>query len=481
MREKERRQKDRELLRIVPIPAKKKAKKQRRKAKSTPPMLWVKDLICTLVYGELTLDGVRPSVKKEELVGHWNLDFQIPKLANYRLADHFLGEKTYYFFGNGDSNDEYTLVMLDIDVRKSLGLGSPEGALAFAEHLRRVRFPGLYFEPSTGGKGIHGYVLVRKLGNSAKEVNAGLRRLQEWLRAEAKRVKADIELVEVKGTCLEITFNYKLMESVKYGSFAKLPREVHRFNEWQATTVLTLAELKGSLYDVKAEPEVVAVPSADSADPPTGKMPKKKITAGSVSGKVISDEELAGIPKYESLYQQMTGGKTLKARKFAVTAHDFAVALVLLRYFKKKPNPDGSLPGDRVEELWTELYHAGDVQRPWNHHRWKAIRDFLSEQGHIHWIDNRYQYGEKVNGKFVRGIACKFTITDDFADTLDLVAAVTTTSTGGASLMDTAVARFVPAKGNGHHLVPERFPIRAENERLFWKTAFEASETLWAA
>lgn len=123
----------------------------------------------------------------------------------------------------------------------------------------------------------------------------------------------------------------------------------------------------------------------------------------------------------------------------------------------------------------------GDVDRPWNHHRWKAIRDFLSKQGHIDWIDNRYCYGEIVDGEFVRGIACKFSITDEFADSLDVVATVKTTTTGGASFVDTSVAGFVRLKGNGRPLVPERFPIRAERERLFWKTAYEASETLWAA
>ena len=363
--------------------------------------------------------------------------------------------------------------------RNRKGWAPRKGRVAFAEHLRRVRFPDLYFECSTGGNGIHAYILVRKLGRSAKEVNAALRRLQAWLVAESKRVKADIELVEVKGTCLDVTFNFGMMESVKYGFFAKLPREAHRFNEWQATTVLALADLEGSQYDVKTEAETVNLPSVDPST--TVKKPKKKIVAGSVTGKVISDEELACIPRYEELYSQMTGGKNLKARRFAVTAHDFAIALLLLRFFKKNPNPDDSLPTPRVAELWTALYSAGDVDRPWNHHRWKAIRDFLSKQGHIDWIDNRYCYGEIVDGEFVRGIACKFSITDEFADSLDVVATVKTTTTGGASFVDTSVAGFVRLKGNGRPLVPERFPIRAERERLFWKTAYEASETLWAA
>lgn len=481
-REALRRQQREELLRIVPMPKTKQAKKARRKAKSTPPMAWLKDLICPLVFGEKTPVGVRPSLEKKALIGLWNQDLQLPKLANYKFDDHFNSVATYYFFGNGNSKDDLTIVMIDIDVLKSKGLGTPQEALAFAEHLRRVHFPSLYFERSTGGSGIHAYLLVRKLGRTATEVNAGLRRLQDWLRAESERVKADIELVEVKGTCLDVTFKFGLMESVKYGEFAKLPREAHRFKEWQATTVLTIAELEGSQYDVKAEAGIVA--AAD--DPPTAatvkKTKQKKIVAGSVTGKFISDDELACIPKYEALYRQMTGGKNLKARKFAVTAHDFAIALVLLRFFKDNGNPDDSLPTRRVGKLWTALYRAEDaVVRPWNHHRWKAIRDFLSKQGHIDWTDNRYSYGEIVGGEYVRGIACKFTITDDFADTLHLVAAATTSSTGGASFVDTSVAGFIRSKGNGHPLLPEPYPLRAEMERRFWKEAYEATETLWAA
>ena len=61
--------------------------------------LWPKDLICSLVFGEKTLVGVRPSLEKKELIGFWNQDLQLPKLANYRLEDHFKGVQTYYFFG----------------------------------------------------------------------------------------------------------------------------------------------------------------------------------------------------------------------------------------------------------------------------------------------------------------------------------------------------------------------------------------------
>ena len=45
--------------------------------------------------------------------------------------------------------------MLDIDCHKS---GSPEGARQFAEYLKKKFFPNLYYETSTNGNGIHGYI-----------------------------------------------------------------------------------------------------------------------------------------------------------------------------------------------------------------------------------------------------------------------------------------------------------------------------------
>lgn len=453
-----------------------------RRAKVTPAMVWLRSLTCPLVYGELTPDGVRPSNTIKQLQSRWNLDGPLRKLTNYQFDDHFRRAGTYYFFGNGSPKAGRTLVMIDIDVQKSLGLGTTAGAVAFAAHLKHTHWPDLYFEPSTGGNGIHAYIVVEKLGADAVAVNSALKRLQDWLRAEAKLVKADIELVEVKGTCPVIQFRYRFMHSVRYGTFAKLPRDVTRFPEWESTTVLRIADLQSGRFDV---PDEVVEPSASIVSTRPGK--KVKTTPGSVSGKLISEEELAAIPKYEAFAGELTGGTTLMARRWKVTDHDFAVVLLLLRFFHANPNPDGSLPTARAEGMWTGLYSAGDVQRPWNHHRWEAVRNFLSAEGHINWIDHRYEYGRTVEGRYVKGVACKFTITEAFAAALERITSVSTTvagSPGGASFVGTAInaiKKLVPKRGAGRFLVPTRFPIRAENERFMLKRAFEACEHLCAA
>ena len=47
--------------------------------------------------------------------------------------------------------------MLDIDCHRS---GSLEGAKQFAAFLKQQYFPDLYYEVSTNGNGIHGFIIV---------------------------------------------------------------------------------------------------------------------------------------------------------------------------------------------------------------------------------------------------------------------------------------------------------------------------------
>lgn len=457
-------------------PKAKYANKPRRRAAATPATIWLNSLICPWVYGEKTPVGVRPSIEIEKFVQRWNQKTGLRQIANYRLLDHFGGDGTLYFFGQGYKKAKRSLAMIDIDVLKSKGLGSPEGATKFAEHLKHI-WPNLYFEVSTNGKGIHCYVIIYKFQSEAFEVNKALKRLEKWLRVEAKRVNADIELVEVKGTCMDMTFEYGKLQAVKYGMFAKLPRDVSRFSEWQKTTELRVVDLYGKRFDVDQQAATMTTPV------PKPGIVKQCHSSGSVSGKIISEEELASIPQFERLYGEWVGPVGLKARKFRVTEHDFAVAMVILRHFKANPNNDGSLPCRRVAELWTALFDDEDVQRPWNHHRWKAIRDFLAARGHIDWSDHRYDYGTVKNDGQGRnkGIACKWSITDEYDWTLEKVASLSALSRGEASFVDTRIRSLIPTQGNGENLRPTPFPLRVELEQKFWFRAYDACEHLCAA
>lgn len=496
---------------IAPAKKNPKPKQKRgpqRREKSTPQMEWLKSLICPFVYGDATPDGPRPSLTKDIFIWRWNQSMGLPNLPNYKLLDHFQGLGTTFFMGQGWAKADYTLVMIDIDVLKAKCLGSPEGAKRFAEHLKTI-WPNLYFERSTNGKGIHAYFILRKRDCDAKRTNAALKRLEAWLRSESKRVNADIELVEIKGTCLDLSLDGKKAQAVTYGSLAKLPRDVNRFSEWESTTTLRVTDLESSTYDIHQLPhediaqvgkaKVAALLPSDVGDAAPilrediarEDIARADIAEGSATGKFITKEQLSRIPHYESLYRQWIGPNDLMAGKFRVTAHDFAVALMLLQHFKADANHDESLPVRRVEELWTALFHAGDIQRGFSHHRWKVIRDYLSEKGHIDWIDNRYEHpklAKNENGKWCRtkgsngktsiGVACKWGISEGLDNWLTQIASAKNLHIGEASFVDTKLCKLVPPNGNGKNLRPVLAFVRALK---LWEEFHRACELMIAA
>jgi hypothetical protein len=439
--------------------AKTKRRKSRRRSPTTEAIRWLTDKIFRHVYGEKVCDDVYPSMTKETFIGFYNERGYGKRLPNYKLQDHFDRLKTYYYFSSPNKTAEYALAMLDIDVLKRKMLGSPEGARKFAAFLR-TRFPNLYVEASTGGKGQHAYLLVRKFGYSAEEVKKALKHLEQWLRQQAKGF--DIEIVEVKGTPPVVKYREGgFIEAITYGTFAKLPREVSRFSEWSGTTTLTIAELL-ALPLV----EEVAVSHGSAKQEKAAKLP-----VGSISGKNISREELDLMPTWERFFKEARTNKPLHGDRWAVTETDFAQAVVLLRFFTANRNPDGSLPQRRVQELWTALHEAGDFSRPWNHHRWKAIRDWMSEVGWIEWQDHRYQIGSGRGD----GRACKWRLHEEFVQILDWLALHQ--EEGGASFGDTGVIQ----RGQGQALMPLRYWFRQAEEALFWLEAERAMENLCAA
>ena len=368
------------------------------------------------------------------------------RLANYDYRDHFDKKATHYFMGSPTAAS--TLVMLDIDVMKKLGLGTTEGAWKFAEHLKST-WPNLYVEASTGGKGVHGYLVVEKPGHDAAAVNAFLKKLQDWLRAEAVTTNADIELVEVKGTLPDIRLDGQQITALKYGQFAKIPRCEGRFEELKDTTVLDIDQpLPPNSGHVVSAAKSAKVGSA---------------TCGSISGRNISDDEIARVPEYERLYEAL--GLELRHTRYLVTANDFAAFCVLTRFFKTNGNADRTLPVRRVAAFWNELHSCGQADRPFNFRRYKAIQDYLSLNGHVLWEDHRYQRPEGEQ----KGVACKWRITDHFFGLLDLAG-----GQGGASFVVTDEFK----RGTGEHRTPTPCLIAVEKERKWWMWAAEKLEQL---
>ena len=99
--------------------------------------------------------------------------------TNSDIYAHFAGQDTLYFWADGRKSSPLTLSMIDIDCH---GHGNPESAKAFADWLKDNYFPSLYHEPSTHGKGRHGYFVLFKDGFGDVAVSNILKRLEKTLK-----------------------------------------------------------------------------------------------------------------------------------------------------------------------------------------------------------------------------------------------------------------------------------------------------------
>ena len=166
-----------------------------------------------------------------------------------------------------------------------------------------------------------------------------------------------------------------------------MPRDAARIAEWQTTTRMTAEELRKlpERYPVAATPEVK-------------KSVKQQAAAASVQGKLI-DREL--FQQYLPLAQRFVPEPQLvsKRARLWANAEDVAIFLVLLEFFGKNPNEDGSMPQKRFAGLWDKLYQDGEVSRSFDNKRFKWIRNRVSDQGGIEWQDATYCWGRAAKWK----------------------------------------------------------------------------------
>lgn len=387
---------------------------------------WLKERVSRIAYGEKTDKGIRPNISKKLLLK--NNKLLIRRLPNKKIKEHTENKKTLYYYGNGKRSNSETLVMIDIDVQKKNKLGSTQGAIDFVNYLKN-KLPNLYYEPSTNNKGIHAYFILKKQNYNANIVNKTLKGFENWLRNEAEKIKADIEMVEIKGLCPEIIYKDNKISNIKYGTLAKIPRNLDVLSA-NGSQFLSIEDIKKEYsieYNYKNKKE------------------------GSVSNKLFSNDDIKNLDNYKLIYYKLTNNKKLKARNHIVTEEDFAIALLILMFIDKNPNNDGSIPTERVKQLWKSLYKYHDVKRNWNHHRWKAIRDFLSMKNLIDWKDNKYEFGDKSTNK--KGIACKWNLSKKFISYVLKVLTPNQTKER-TSLMDTNPSYFIKLKEDNRYLKP---------------------------
>ncbi len=414
----------------------KKSKKSRKKTTlqalqaKTKPTAWLRSLISPIDFGVKikTLGKLMEPISKPihcntnaEILdafrfGDWH---RIERLSNPMLDDHWNNRATYYFVGDGSGSNRYILVNLDIDCHTK---GSKRGATEVAEYLKANFFPDLYHEPSTNGRGRHGYFILDKWDLGAEAVKRLLKNLERYLNAHLLAQGFDIEMCEIKGLPPVVTWGEDdRLSNYTAGILAKIPRQVHRFEEWKRTTVLDqfrLRRLVTTLRTLTPQIEGVETAAPKKPEPSTPKI------AGSIGGKLIDNEELAQLTEaghYRHVASTLLKTHTLKTSgRSVVMIEDVAIFLLCLKFFTSRMNTDGTLPVRRFDGLWTGLYEAGDVGRAFDCHRFKVIRDYLSDLGLIDWEDHTFVVPRiDESGQMRKGRACKWKGGQKLMDMLD--------------------------------------------------------------
>jgi hypothetical protein len=206
-----------------------------------------------------------------------------------------------------------------------------------------------------------------------------LRSFEKWLKQEAKRVGADIEDVEIKGNCPVFEWKDKRLVNVKSGTNAKLPR-----GDIRATTHIDITDL-AKFVPVDEKVPVVRRCSVGSS-------------SASWCPKAITPADLADMPRLRRVALILGLPKEKCAGRVAVTVEDVALFLLLLRFFTRNMNENGTLPWARFEGLWSAAFLAGDIDRAFNPKRFAAIRNHLSGlivEGEVllEWEDETYSMG----------------------------------------------------------------------------------------
>lgn len=376
-----------------------------RKAKKKSIYRWLRERTSSVDYG-FRYNGHPIHCNTNEQVldafkgGKW-----LSRMKNEKFDEHFSGDKTFYWTGNGSPKFPETLLNIDIDCHKT---GTLAGAIAFAEYLRDTLFPNLYFEISTNGNGVHGYIVIEKADLGATILNELSRRLQQHLRQILSTTNFDVQDVEIKGTCPVFVWGDRKGELQNYtsGTLAKFPREFHRFDELRNTTRLSYLNLLKLPVVEKIKPLPCDM---------QGVRPERPPVAGSISGKVIGPEELAELDgHYRKVAEALMEEHVLKTTgRTVATVEDLAIFLMLLRYFTKNMNRDGSLPYARFKGLWSSVFESGDVGRSFEDKRFATLRNYLSSLGLLDWQDDKYTLGltdsdgNKHKGKASRWQASK--------------------------------------------------------------------------
>ena len=386
----------------------------KKKRIKDPVCSHLRKLISPYGFGWEEDDGVG-RYSNEKLIQWYNAKGFMGTPTNSDYLAHFAGKITLYFWADGRKNQAETISMIDIDCHKH---GNPESATAFADWLKDNYFPNLYHEPSTHGKGRHGYFVLFKNGFKDVGVSNVLKRLDKTLKKLlelflATHPEHEVENVEIKGTPHIITWAKGAMrqiETMKSGCLAKLPRDLaDRFEEFKNTTVLSFDDIA----ELEEKAEKIVIPA-----PKTLSIVKIK---GSTSAHPITEDEIEAINgpylEFAKTWISAPVGTSSRAR---VEPVDLAISLPIVKFCSQERNLDGTMPTNRIKVIWDRLFQEGEVDRAFDYHRWRVIRDLMETHGGLEMEDRRFYTGF-VNkaGTLIKGRAAKWKMADWLIEKLD--------------------------------------------------------------
>ena len=226
-----------------------------KKRTRNPVCSYLRKLISPYGYGWKE-DGRVGRLKNETLIQYYNTSGFMGSPTNDELQNHFTGQETLYFWADGRKSSPMTISMIDIDCHKT---GNPQSASAFADWLRDNYVPNLYHEPSTNGKGRHGYFVLWKPDFGDVAVSHILSVLEKTLKKLlpvflATHPEHQVEGVEIKGTPHIITWvkgERRKIESMKSGYLAKLPRDITGLGSMSSRTPQSSASMTSMTWKPK--------------------------------------------------------------------------------------------------------------------------------------------------------------------------------------------------------------------------------------
>jgi hypothetical protein len=142
---------------------------------------------------------------------------------------------------------------------------------------------------------------------------------------------------------------------------------------------------------------------------------------GSLSGHPISQEEIAAINgPYLELAQTWIPQALTTSSRAKVDARDLAIAFAIIRTCTLKMNADGSMPTARVKAIWDRMYANGEIERAFDYHRWKTIRDLMEVRGGLVMDDRHYYTGfTNAQGQQIKGKAARWHMAEWLVEKLE--------------------------------------------------------------